>query len=570
MDKRLFIISFFITLFVGNLFAQTEELEKLRVIGENYTAESKYDSALFTFQRLDLEAKKAENVPYQAAAAMGLGRLYGTTKKADLAIESYKKANKLSKISNLPKYQNSSIFGVGTGFQIIWELDSTEIWAADSALYYYSLTRDGMIELEQKEEVAILLYNTALINTAQGDYLSAKDNLIKAVRFDTEIENSYGLSSELRQLGLVNYRLSLYDSAEYYYLKTLAITDSSNFVDKGLQVLNNLAVLYESQKNYEKAISYRKRYYDDSKNIFRLDYQDKLLELRQQYNMEELELRNELQENRILVQKRSQLLILIIGISLLVIISIWLYIVDQRRKTIKALAAKNDEINKQKIDELLQHQEIASLQGVLEGQETERKRVAIDLHDRLGGILSMVKLHFSAVEEKIDPENPTKEKFLTASELLDLAAGEVRNISHNMMSGVLAKFGLIPALEDLKTRISETGKLTVNLYTSNINGSLDGEQELQLYRIVQELMSNILKHSDATETNIQLNENEDSVNLIVEDDGIGFNPEKLDVNAGIGLSNLKARVAKLNGTLHIDSGLGSGTTVSIDIPIEDD
>ena len=74
----------------------------------------------------------------------------------------------------------------------------------------------------------------------------------------------------------------------------------------------------------------------------------------------------------------------------------------------------------------------------------------------------------------------------------------------------------------------------------------------------------------STETNIQLNENEDSVNLIVEDDGVGFNPEKLDVNAGIGLTNLKARVSKLNGTLHIDSGLGAGTTISIDIPVEND
>ncbi|OEK01587.1 hypothetical protein BFP97_08675 [Roseivirga sp. 4D4] len=547
-----------------------EELEKIRIRAEKYRAESKYDSALSLFLDLGLKAQKEDNIPYQAASYMGLGAFYIDTEKPKLAIESYKEANRLSKISNLPRYQNSSMFGVGVGFQQLYRLDSTQKTAVDSALYYYDLSREPMLELDMKEEVAILLYNSSLLNSIKKDYSEAKKNLIRAYAIDVDIENYFGQTRELAELGLVNYRISQTDSAEYYFLRSLSLADSLGFLDKGLTVMNNLANLYEADGRYEKAIGYYKRYYSGSQSIYRMDYQDRLFEIREQYKTAELELTTERQENEILRRRRSQAFTVIIAVAIVVAISIWLYVVDQRRKNIKALAAKNDEINKQKIDELLQQQEIASLQGVLEGQETERKRVAIDLHDRLGGILSMVKLHFSAVEEKIDPANPTKEKFLTASELLDLAAGEVRNISHNMMSGVLAKFGLIPALEDLKSRISETGKLKVNLYTSNINGSLDGEQELQLYRIVQELMSNILKHSEATETNIQLNENEDSVNLIVEDDGVGFNPEKLDVNAGIGLTNLKARVSKLNGTLHIDSGLGAGTTISIDIPVEND
>lgn len=568
--KSFSLILIFWLLSILTLKAQVEELENIRIKAEKYRAESKYDSALSLFLDLGLRAQKENNVPYQAASYMGLGAFYIDTEKPELAIESYKEANRLSKISNLPKYQNSSMFGVGVGFQQLYRLDSTQKTAVDSALYYYGISREPMLELEMKEEVAILLYNSSLLNSIKKDYNEAKKNLQKAYAIDVDIDNFFGQTRELGELGLVSYRTSQMDSAEYYFIKSLALADSLGFLDKGLTVMNNLATLYEVDGRYEKAIGYYKRYYSGSQNIYRMDYQDRLFEIREQYKTAELELTNERQENEILRQKRSRTITLIIAIAILVAISIWLYIVDQRRKNIKALGEKNNEINKQKIDELLQQQEIASLQGVLEGQETERKRVAIDLHDRLGGILSMVKLHFSSVEEKIDPDNPSKEKFLTASELLDLAAGEVRNISHNMMSGVLAKFGLIPALEDLQTRISETGKLKVNLYTSNITGALDGEQELQLYRIVQELMSNVLKHSEATETNIQLNENEDSVNLIMEDDGVGFNPQKLDVNAGIGLSNLKARVAKLNGTLHIDSGLGSGTTVSIDIPIEND
>ena len=182
----------------------------------------------------------------------------------------------------------------------------------------------------------------------------------------------------------------------------------------------------------------------------------------------------------------------------------------------------------------------------------------------------MVKLHFSSLEDKIDTTNPVKEKFLSASELLDLAASEVRMISHDLMSGVLVKFGLIPALEDLSSKINETGEIQMHLMTDNMNGSLDGEQELQVYRIVQELIGNTLKHAKASEINIQLNEYEESVNLMVEDDGVGFDPLKLRKETGIGLENLKARVAKLGGNLNIDSGKGAGTTILIDIPINND
>lgn len=530
--------------------------------GDNLRAESKFDSALSVLQRANLKAVEANNVEFLARTHIGIGSVYVELKDLDVAIENYLQALSFARQIDSKKLENRALFGLGVAHQVEGNLDS--------ALYYYDITRQSAIELGDTTIASTMLGNMSSIHSKRGENEQAIDKIRESLEINQQLKDNRAIGRNFRMIGIIYRRINSYDSSKFYLEKALVIADSLGFLDDEIQVYSDMAYLYKEQGDYKSAYESMREFSDQSRKIYSEENNEKLMELRTQFNTESLELRNQLQENQILAQKRSKLIILIIGISLLVIISIWLYIVDQRRKTIKALAAKNDEINKQKIDELLQQQEIASLQGVLEGQETERKRVAIDLHDRLGGILSMVKLHFSAVEEKIDSSNPTKEKFLTASELLDLAAGEVRNISHNMMSGVLAKFGLVPALEDLKSRISETGKLQVNLYTSNINGSLDGEQELQLYRIVQELMSNILKHAEATETNIQLNENEDSVNLIVEDDGVGFNPQKLDVNAGIGLSNLKARVSKLNGTLHIDSGLGAGTTISIDIPIEND
>lgn len=568
-DKFYFsILILFLICFSG--LAQTNPLEQARKRAESFRAESKYDSALLLFQEIGLKAKGQNNLKYQTAAAMGLGGLYIDLSQADLAIESYRKAGRLAEESRDQFYVNSAYFGIGAGYHLKWYNNKGLTVYYDSAVYYYTLTSDQFINAGQKREAAELLYNVSMLNTDKKEYEKAEENLDKVVEIQKEISDTRGIARSLKQYGYIFYKKEIYDSAESYYRRSLAITDSAKYLDDGLNVLNLLAELYEKQNNFKKAIEYRKEYYTESKEIYTEDYNDKLLELREEYNTASLELEAEKQKNLALEQKRIKVAAIIIGVASVIIISIWLYVVDQRRKNIKILAAKNDEINKQKIDDLLQDQEIASLQGVLEGQETERKRVAIDLHDRLGGILSMVKLHFSAVEEKIDEESPNKKKFLTASELLDLAAGEVRNISHNLMSGVLAKFGLLPALEDLRTRISDTGKLKVNLFTNNFKGSLEGEQELQLYRIVQELMSNILKHSEAKETNIQLTESEGNVNLIVEDDGVGFNPEKLGKKSGIGLSNLKARVAKLDGTFHIDSGKGAGTTISIDIPVTND
>lgn len=565
---HLLTILLLLTCFSG--FAQNRSLEQERKRAEAFRAESKYDSALLLFQEIALRANRENNLKYQAAAAMGLGGLYIDLSQADLAIESYRRAGVLAKESGDQYYINSSYFGIGAGYHLKWYNDKGLLIYYDSAVYYYTLTSKQFIDAGQKRQAAELLYNVSMLNTDKGEYEKAEENLDKVIEIQREISDTRGIARSLKQYGYVYYKKGIFDSAVSYYERSLVITDSANFLDDGLNVLNLLAELYEKQNDFEKAIEYRKDYYSKSREIYTENYNDKLLELRTQYNTASLELEAEKQKNIALEQKRIKVAAIIIGVAAVIIISIWLYIVDQRRKNIKILSAKNDEINKQKIDDLLQDQEIASLQGVLEGQETERKRVAIDLHDRLGGILSMVKLHFSAVEEKIEVENPNKEKFLSASELLDLAAGEVRNISHNLMSGVLAKFGLLPALEDLSTRVSGTGKLKVNLYTNNFKGSLEGEQELQLYRIVQELMSNILKHSEAKEANIQLNESEGNVNLIVEDDGIGFNPEKLGKESGIGLSNLKARVAKLDGTFHIDSGKGAGTTISIDIPVSND
>lgn len=571
MKNAITLTLFLLILSFISVSAQEEGFEDIRKRAERLRAESQYDSALVLFQNLALMGQKEQDAKKQAIAAIALGGLYIDIDKADLAIESYREAMYYADLADTVSLVNRGYYGIGVGYHLKWYLGKSEV-NYDSAVYYYSQAESMFMAQGEEVQASDLAYNISLLHYDKKNYVESLKKVNEALEVQVGLNNLRAIGRSLRHIGYVYYRINNYDSADHYLRRALKITDENNFLDDGLLVLQQLAELYEARNDYRTSNDFLKKYYQKSSSIYSQEYDQRILELRTQYETASAELDAEQAKSRSLRLEKNRNITIIVAASLLILFSIWLYVIDQKRKNIKAIAAKNDELNKQRIDELLQQQEIASLQGVLEGQEQERKRVAIDLHDRLGGILSMVKLHFSAVEEKLPEDNPEKKKFLTASELLDLAAGEVRSISHNLLSGVLAKFGLLPALKDLTDRINESGEIKLNLIHYNIENALNGEQELQIYRIVQELISNILKHSEALEATIQLirNDDEKKVNLIVEDDGKGFNPNAPSLSGGIGLSNLKARVGKLNGSFHIDSGKGVGTSISIDIPIEDD
>ncbi|MDW7693933.1 sensor histidine kinase [Flammeovirgaceae bacterium SG7u.111] len=215
------------------------------------------------------------------------------------------------------------------------------------------------------------------------------------------------------------------------------------------------------------------------------------------------------------------------------------------------------------IEALLKDLEISTLNSTIDTQEAERKRIATELHDRVGSMLSAVKLHFGAFSNN-DPQNP---KVLMLSKLLDDSLDEVRRISHNMTSGVLSKFGLEPALVDLKRTINASDRISMEIYFNNIDKKMSKDLEINLYRIIQESVSNVLKHADATEINVQLTRHEDGhLTLMIEDNGRGFDVNQAKSNS-MGLQNIKNRASTFNGELNIDSFVGHGTTITIDFPI---
>ncbi len=268
-----------------------------------------------------------------------------------------------------------------------------------------------------------------------------------------------------------------------------------------------------------------------------------------------LETEKEIQQFSI-QRKNSFITYLISGMSALIIISFLTY------RNIK----HKQKIQQQRISELETLQQLNATEAVLKGEEQERTRIAKDLHDGLGGILSGIKFSFTTMKGNLvmTPEN--QQAFERSMDMLDSSIRELRRVAHNMMPEALLRFGLDAALKDFCYEINESGAVKIN-YLSFGPEDVDIDQTvaITLYRIVQELINNTMKHSGASSAIVQLTKSNEQLSLTVEDDGNGFDPAILKTNKGMGWVSIKNRVDFLKGKLDVTSKEGEGTSVHIEI-----
>jgi len=230
----------------------------------------------------------------------------------------------------------------------------------------------------------------------------------------------------------------------------------------------------------------------------------------------------------------------------------------------KLKAERNDIQREQEVQQILAESKLTHLNAVIQGQESERTRIAKDLHDGLGGLLSTVKIHFLTVQQEIESINKLL-TFKKATHMLDDACEEVRRIAHNMMPDALDQLGLSAVILDLSQALEEKGYV-VHTQLLNVEDRLPEELEINLYRIIQELVNNIIKYAEATQIIIQLSRDGDKIFLTVEDNGRGFDP--ITKYSGIGLQNIRSRVDFLSGEIDISSQPGDGTSVFISLPLK--
>jgi len=262
-------------------------------------------------------------------------------------------------------------------------------------------------------------------------------------------------------------------------------------------------------------------------------------------------------------RQKNQILYGLVALGVLLLVSFVFF--QKRLKYQKTISAQKQAIQEKEIVELQQKNKLLALNSMIEGQEAERLRIAKDLHDSLGGLLSTVKAHFTTIQkeiEQLEKLNITEK----TNNLIDEACIEVRRISHNMMPHALSISGLQGALEDIGESLREEGFQTT-LELKNLPKNIDPTKEVMIYRLVQEIISNIRKHAEAKTILVQLLGYKDELNLIIEDDGKGFDYEAALAKGGLGLKSINSRVQFLDGTIHWDSELEKGTSITINIPL---
>jgi len=244
----------------------------------------------------------------------------------------------------------------------------------------------------------------------------------------------------------------------------------------------------------------------------------------------------------------------------IILIILLLYAYKQRAKSMK----QRDELHTLAMEKEKQNSKISTLTALLEGQEQERGRLAQDLHDGLGGLLSGTKLQLSNLNPH-QSEN-IEEGISKSINQIDGAVEELRRVAHNLMPDLLMKYGLEAAIKEFATRMSNTS-LDIHTEFIKYSNSISEEKQLIIYRIIQELVNNAIKHAHTSEIIIQISEEENVLHITVEDNGKGFDHKKLDVKKTAGFHNIESRIQFLKGTMNITSELNIGTSIELQIPI---
>ncbi len=377
---------------------------------------------------------------------------------------------------------------------------------------------------------------TPRVNYLVGSTLLMDDQITKAVAY---LKASVSLIDQIDDL---SYESNSLLSKAYFAL------DSIELAYKHLEIANDVTTELYNQEKYAMANQTAARYqsYEKDKEIRELE-EDNL-----QYEFK-------------LTQRTRLFLIISVLLALGALAAYNYYRLQRQRFRMERLLGKQkEEITQQKINELESSLKIENLQSMVLGQEAERTRIAEDLHDSLGGTLSTLKLQYDALQ--LDHENLSKDSsFQKIMGMIDNACGEVRDIARNLKPITLEKLGLSAALKDLINRYSILGVMEISLHTHKIDGILSQEAKLHVYRIIQELLNNALKHANASEIDVQLNKIDEELIITVEDNGSGF--DQINAKHGLGLGNLQSRVNVLRGEMEIDSSPDRGTSVTVYIPL---
>ena len=412
---------------------------------------------------------------------------------------------------------------------------------------------------KRMRSVSNALINLGVIYYNVGDTINLNRIARQLKDLEPDFDESDRLGATYRHLiyGYVHVLKKQPGPAEKEFLKGLAIAEQDTLPAPLENLYLGMSMLKYAQQDFAGGKFYDTKWDALNQSEQKKEMAEYALDLETKYATENKIAKIKLQESQL--KQKSMINYILIGSAITLLI---LSILSYRTYTQK------QKLQQQRIADLETRQLLTATEAVLKGEEQERSRIAKDLHDGLGGMLSGIKYSFNTMKGNLimTPENT--QAFERSMDMLDSSIKEMRRVAHNMMPEALVKFGLDTALKDFCNDITNSGALRVSYQSIGVeNTDIDQTVAITIYRIVQELINNTMKHAGAISALVQLSKEENQMSVTVEDDGKGFDTALLNRSAGIGWSSIQNRVEFLKGKLDVHSQPDKGTSVLIELTI---
>jgi signal transduction histidine kinase len=524
----------------------TNKAYALFQVGVIYNKLGDYENSLSTYiEILEIFEHKKDSFA-MASTYNSIANIYGDMDRYDEAIFNYQKANSIFVSNDKKRDQTNALRNISE----IYIRKKDTLKSREFAIQSLSIAH------EINEDFAIgnsyyMLGRTYLSSDSElalNYYLKAKP-LLEKIGFNSSLINFYN------DLGSFYEEQNKTSNALVYYNKALVLHENTNNLLGAKNTYLGLSNSFFKNQNYRKAFDFQSKYITAKDSILNEENIKSINLLQKQFetekkNKEIIEQQLELKQQDTEIQQKNNQLIYMSGIALFLLVAAlltWLVFQQkQKRKNQELLTLKRE-------------YQIKSLEALIEGEEKERFRIAKELHDGVNGDLSAIKYKLSSL---LEMNNKVIKEAIT---MIDSSCEQVRAISHNLVPPSLENFNLFEATENYCVNLDAINDEKITFQHIGNEIQITKKAEINVFRIIQELVSNAIKHAEANEINVQISNRDEVIQITIEDDGKGFDKDNLEIE-GIGLSNIQSRVDYLNATLDFISNT-NGTSYTIDIDL---
>ncbi len=524
-------------------------------LGLIYREKSNYSKSLQYFlQSLKISEKNRLNKNV-SIVLLNLGHLYELQTDTIKALEYYNKSQEIAfkndlKFELLASYNNLAILQFKTN--------------KEQSIKNYNKAFAIAEEINDKYQQFNILINLSDIYSVYKNKKLINNSFVyleKAKKIAYELSDESLMFYVYFNLGGCYKNTKKFDLAIENYTKADQLSKKGISDEQKLNLLKAFELTYRDSENFDKAYSYKVLHNNLKDSLFSIEKNKVFNEIQTKYEVEKKNLKIDLLSKEKLIERNKKRLMLYISLALFVSLFLVFLFFRQRIKTQKLILEKEQLIHEQETERLQQEQELKWIKGVVEGQDQERNRVAKEIHDGIGGALAGIKLELTQYNSELKSK-----KIDAVVSKMAKAFADLRLISHNLSLNSLKDKDLESLFMELKSDYEKRGEFQVEIVVfppHSINRIKDAVKH-QIYRVIQELLNNVSKHAMAKNVFLNFTKHEDYFNIIVEDDGCGFNSES---KKGIGLNNIAERLSIIDADFNIESTLGRGTTITIDIPI---